>query len=260
VRSIVVDSAGGVGAFALLPLARAMPPVVSSASRGGLSGVVGDTAFNSLVGAEVRVMGHGESTKTDSVGAFYMPLRPGRYIVSVQQAGYDYRLVSVNIPADSGRRITVFLPPLSRVPSHESANNLTDFEQRLAWRSSMRSRVYTRADLQKLDIEWAYDAVNVAYAALCQGGGCMVDKDCAVIVNGGPETAELASLTVEDIESMEVYLGIQGPPPPALRKAGARGGRGVARWSFPSVPLSNTRIATAKNQARKCLTTYVWLR
>ena len=172
--------------------------------------------------------------------------------MSVKQPGYDYRVVSVNIPADSGRRVTVLLPPLSHVPSHESANNLIDFERRLAWRSDRASRVYTRADLEKLEIEWAYDAVNLAYGALCRGGSCRADRDCAVIVNGGPETAELGSLTVQDVESMEVYLGGQGPTQLTPRKTG--------RAAFPTVPITNTRIASAMNRVRNCPTTYVWLR
>jgi len=117
IRPIVVDKDGGVGMFTLLPLQRALPPVIVSVARGGLSGVVGDTAFNPIAGAEVRVLGHGQSTRTDSLGGFYLPVKPGDYIVTVKQPGFDYKMVSVVVPNDSGRRITVFLPPQSRTPT-----------------------------------------------------------------------------------------------------------------------------------------------
>jgi len=144
IRPIVVDKDGGVGMFTLLPLQRALPPVIVSVARGGLSGVVGDTAFNPIVGAEVRVLGHGQSTRTDSLGGFYLPVKPGDYIVTVKQPGFDYKMVSVVVPNDSGRRITVFLPPQSRTPTIREAHNLEDFESRLSWRTQSHSRVYTQ--------------------------------------------------------------------------------------------------------------------
>jgi hypothetical protein len=253
IRPILVDKDGGVGMFTLLPLQRALPPVIVSVARGGLSGVVGDTAFNPLTGAEVRVLGHGEHTKTDSLGGFYIPVRPGTYIVTVKQPGFDYKMVSVVVPQDSGRRITVFLPPQSRVPTYREANNLNDLESRLAWRTQAHSRVYTHAELEEMHIDWAYDAVNLAWGALCNGRVCRADEDCSVIVNGGPSTAKLGSLTVDDIETIEVYAGQFGPP------TGGRG-RGFAKPAPGQTMLSNSSLARSENAMKFCLTTYVWLR
>jgi hypothetical protein len=254
IRPILVDKQGGVGMFTLLPLQRALPPMIVSVARGGLSGVVGDTAFNPLTGADVRVLGHGESTRTDSLGRFYIPVRPGTYIVTVKQPGFDYKMVSVVVPQDSGRRITVFLPPQSRVPTHREANNLIDLESRLAWRTQAHSRVYTHAELEEMHIEWAYDAVNLAWGALCPGYHvCRADEDCSVIVNGGPATATLGSLTVDEIETMEVYAGTYAPP------TGGRG-RGFAKPAPAPTMLSNSSLARSENATKFCLTTYVWLR
>src|SRR4051812_35712682 len=48
VRTIVVGDTGGVGAFCLVPYARGLPPVVSSAKGGGLTRGVRDRPFPGL--------------------------------------------------------------------------------------------------------------------------------------------------------------------------------------------------------------------
>src|SRR5262249_1027034 len=117
VRTIVVDSVGGAGAFAMMAIAIPLLPVISSATRGGLSGVVGDTGFRPLPGAEVRIIGHSDIALTDSAGAFYMPVRPGKYTVAISEPGYDFKVVGVIVPSDSGRRITAYLTPQSHPPT-----------------------------------------------------------------------------------------------------------------------------------------------
>ncbi len=244
----------------LLPVPRALLPVVSSASRGGLSGVVGDTSFNALADAEVRIVGHGEATRTDSLGGFFMPLKAGSYLVRVGRPGYDNRLVSVIIPPDSGRKITVFLPPAQPVPVRE-AHNLEDLEQRLAWRTQRTSRVYTRAELMEQGIEWVNDAVSMAYGSLCvqSGQSCTSDRDCMAVVNGGPATVRLGALTVDDVETIEIYYRRQ-PLPSAAPSRGRGGQRPPVRAQSPTVPMSNTNRADIQNGARNCLTAYVWTR
>jgi hypothetical protein len=261
VRPVVVDTAGGVIGFSLVPFLRVLEPVVSSASRGGLSGIVGDTAFNAIPGAEVRVVGHGQQASTDATGAFYIPLQPGSYVVSIQQSGFDYKLVSVIIPPDSGRRITVFLPALTGPRPVREAHNIEDFEQRLSWRSMKDSRVFTRAELQKDGFEWVFDAVKMAFGSLCNGGrrSCDEDRDCSVVVNGGPRTAKINTLTVDEIETVEVYYrgGMSGPPPARGRGADARPS---LRAPAPPVPLSNLNELSYANATRNCIIAYVWMR
>jgi hypothetical protein len=258
VRSVVVDSLGATGAFAMVPLTQVLRPVVTSASRGGLSGVVGDTAFNALSGAEVTVLGHADHATTDSLGAFYMPIRPGSYIVRVERPGFDYRLVSVIVPTDSGQRVRVTLAPMSHPVSNRKAHNVDDFGDRVAWHSHSNSRIYTRAELETMRIEWVYDAVRKGYAEVHQGP-VWIDADCSVIVNGGPEIQDLSALTVDDIESVEIY-----DVPSALPSARTPQGRGVPiprpKAAASRVPLTNTYIADWANSTKKCTLVYVWLR
>jgi hypothetical protein len=260
---MIVDSLGATGAFAMVPLTQVLRPVVTSVSRGGLSGVVGDTAFNALIGAQVRVLGHAEYAATDSTGAFYIPIRPGSYMVNVMQPGFDYRLVSVIVPPDSGRRIRVTLAPASRVISNRRAHNVDDFGERLAWHNSWNSRIYTYAQLKAMNIEWVYDAVRTGFAEV-HHGPASIDRDCSVIVNGGPDIAELAPLMVDDVESVEIYDVRNAPPPSATAARPGRGLPGVAiprsKPAIDPVPLTNTHIAEWANTTKKCTLVYVWLR
>jgi len=264
-REFVVADSGGTGAFALLPLPYVLRPVITSAGRGGLSGVVGDTAFNALVGANVRLLGKSASTKTDSLGQFYLPLQAGSYLVRVTQPGFVDRLVSVIVPKDSGQRIRVTLAPPTRPLTIREFHNFDDLNSRLNWRSRANTRVYTRAELLQMKIEWVYDAVMIGYHEIHSGPPGSLDKDCAAIVNGGPAYTEIGKLTVDDIETVEVYGGSttqsmpvsngRRPPKPVPGQPIPR-----AQLTFNPVPLSNTEQASWANFTKTCTTVYVWLR
>jgi len=237
VREFSVDTAGGVAEFELLPIAHTLPPMVSSAARRGLAGVVGDTGFNPIAGADVRVLGGGMETQTDSMGTFFMPVHSGTYMVSIRKSGFADRLVSVAIPADSGKRITTWLQPFSGERPKDQFWNVADFQHRLAWipPGSMRGATfYTRDQLLKLKIEWIYDAVEMT----CTKNNCRTayHRNCRVVVNGGPATAVLSTLTIDDVEAVEVYGG-----------------------GFSS-RINNTRNAGFDNHGMACPQVYVWTR
>jgi hypothetical protein len=252
VRTITVDSLGGIGDFELLPLARALPAVVSSAARGGLSGVVGDTAFQSLPGAEVRVLGKDMVAETDSGGAFYLPVREGRYMVSITKPGFADRVVGVTIPSDSGRRITAFLQPAPGKKPVKEVWNLTDLRARMAWRDKITTGFYTHEDMEKLGIEWIYDAVHMGTNLM--GWSRAPDTECSVIIDGGPRAAVLSSLTVDEVETVEVYAA-------TLRASDIDNmKRPRGQSSKPVVHVSNASVAVASNQGLVCPTVYVWMR
>ena len=263
VRTIVVDSAGGAGAFAMLPVPVPLLPVVSSAVRGGLSGIVGDTSFRPLPGAEVRVVGHSDATVTDSAGAFYIPVRPGKYSVAISQPGYDFKVIGVIVPPDSGRRITAYLAPLSHERSVREAHNLEDFGTRMAWRTVSNSKVFTRAELEEQGIDWVTDAVQMGWGWFGGGSprdGNDLDHDCFAVRNGGPEAIGLETLMVEEIETIEVYRAL--PSISMTRMPAGQGARIMnnSRVSVPQVQTSNSREAAIKNRGKRCALVYVWTR
>ena len=267
IREFTVDSAGGTGAFALLPLPYVLRPVVTTVERGGLSGVVGDTAFNALVGASVRVLGHNDYTFTDSLGTFYMPVRPGSYVVRVGQPGFADRLVSVIVPHDSGQRIRVTLAPPSRPLSIREAHNIDDLAARLTWRSLAHTRVFTHDELVQMKIEWVYDAVMIGHHEIHSGVPGTLDRDCAAMINGGPDYAEIGKFTVDEIETVEIYDRISGGGPPSQRGTIRRPPRPVpgqplrrAQLAIDPVPISNTRDMDWANSTKACTTVYIWLR
>ena len=247
IREMIVDSAGATGMFSLVPLPYVLRPVVTTVARGGLSGVVGDTAFNALAGAQVRLLGHEAHTVTDSTGSFYIPIKPGSYLVAVKDAGYADRLVSVIVPPDSGERIRVTLAPPSRPLTVREVHNVDDLSQRLALRSDLHSRVYSHAELVEMNIEWVYDAIQIGYHAVHSGAPGTLDKDCAAMVNGGPDFVEVGTLTVDDIETVEIY-DTRGPARPSLNRP------------IQAVPMANADRAVWANHTKACALVYVWLR
>ena len=255
ILQVKMDTAGGTIAFMMLPLPYVLDPVVTTVARGGLSGVVGDTSFQPIAGAEVRVMGKDLWAVSDSSGAFHIPVSAGSYLVAVRQSGYDYKLVSVIVPPDSGRRITVNLAPLHRKALNREVHNLDDFQQRLTWRYQRTSRVYTRADLEKMEIAWVSEVVRMAGGDL---GAVSLDDHCYAVVNGGPDTDDIDKLTVAEIESVEIYASaVQSPAAPRLAPAGTMN-RG--RASRMMTPQGNTGRTAAGNRGKRCLTVYVWLK
>jgi len=263
IRTLVVDTAGGAVAFMLVPITQVLRPVVTTVSRGGLSGVVGDTAFTALAGAEVKVLGHEQYAVTDSFGAFHISIRPGSYMVSVKQPGFNYRLVSVIVPPDSGQSVRVTLAPLTRKPSNREVHNVDDFGKRLAWRNHSHSRVYTHAELVTMDVQWVWEAVRKGFNEIHVGPNGWIDQDCTAVANGGPDTTSLEKLTVDDVESVEIYDMVRPPPPTMSARQQVRrpgGPRPRSPLAIDPVPLNNAELAVWSNMTRSCTLVYVWLR
>lgn len=257
--TIKVDSLGGDGDFALLPMARALPPMTTTSTQLGLRGVVADTSFATVPEALVKVMGADFITQTDSAGAFFMPVPTGRYVVTITKAGFADRIVSVTIPSDSGRRITAYLQPSTGTRPVKEAWNIPDLNFRMAWRTSRQSMFFTHEDLEKLGIEWIHDAVRMATAPF--GMTEQADPRCAVVVDGGPNTAKLSTLTIDDVESVEIYDANRRVGEPIVDAGtGVRIGPAGAAQSRPSVTYSNADRAASMNQGKVCPTVYVWMR
>lgn len=240
VQSATIDDRGGVVSFSIVQGIRALPPVVVSAARGGLSGVIGDTSYNIVEGAQVAVIASDHRVLSDSMGRFYLDLRPGKYMVNVTRPGYASRLVSVTIPNDSGRRMTVWLTPANRGQSARDAFAYDALARRLEIRNSVFSTIFTREDVNRLGIE---DGAQLARLGSNSQFGPPDDR-CEAIIDGGPRTLPLWAIDAADIEAMETYA-----PQPRRGTVTISGGRASSGQSSAQAqtPCKGVRV-------------YVWLR
>ena len=195
---IVTRDSAGVAYFALLPYSRGLTPVVTSARRGGLSGVVGDTAWNAIKGAEVTVVSSSRGTVSDSMGGFYFDLPPGRHMIRVKRDGYASQMVSVTVPRDSGRRMMVFMKPTGRESSSLEEQNILEMEMRFARKTANYSALITREDINKGP--WTELRQIAEY-----GAGRPLDPACLAWIDGGPKREYIWAIRASEIEAVEVY-------------------------------------------------------
>jgi hypothetical protein len=230
---------GGVATFELVAVRYALPPVVVSSPRGGLSGIVGDTGFNALRGVQVYVIGSGQRAFTDSAGAFFVGVKPGSYMVEVSTPGFGRKLLSVSIPEDSGRNVTVWMTPSRRGADHRQAEVFESLRQRMMLRRAT-ARLYTREDLNRLKMDWLRQLVVM-------GSGSPVADDCQVLVDG-LWRRPVYSVTLDEAESVEVY------PPGSLAQPSGSLIRTRPRRSI------DPRVADQVAASSACPTVFVWTR
>lgn len=249
-----VDSSLGPLEVRLLFNVRTLVPIVSSASRLGLSGTVRDLGGKPVADARVRVLGANLTTTTDSTGSFWLAAPKGKHMVAVAKQSFDERLAGVTIPADSGRDVAIWLRPATQI-TVDRVWNIENLRERMAWvRRSSSSLLLTREDMEKEGFDWIYDAVQMAWVRMGRQG--YVSTGCLVVVNGGPEVLQLTQPAVDDVESIEIYE--RYPTQATVRAAAPRVSK-VPGGQF--VERDNTRRAKLNNaSARYCLAVYVWLR
>ncbi|MBL0171226.1 MAG: carboxypeptidase regulatory-like domain-containing protein [Gemmatimonadaceae bacterium] len=199
---VTVGADGGAAIIEMVRVSFALPSMITNASRGGLSGVIGDTSFRAMAGVTVRVLGSGAgSTVTDSTGEFFLPVKPGNYMVRLERDGFGRQMIGVTVPEKEGRRIAAWMAPRSEQTNPMEAMHLFDLEQRLIRRGPVGSKLYTRESLARLNIPDAREAAQRFLARPIRDG----DADGCALINGGPQQAPLWSISAEDIELLEVY-------------------------------------------------------
>ena len=154
-------------------------------------------------------------------------------MVRVERPGYGSKLVSVNIPRDSGRRVTVWLSPATGTERREN-QALLEMSMRLTRRSPVWSKIYTREDFLTSKMQ-----TSDRFASA--GAGMRIPEYCLAVVDGYV-LEPLWVIDVADIETMEVYSS--RPPRGGARNPNAAGP------SVRGVP-----------QPRECAArVYIWLR
>jgi hypothetical protein len=258
VQISVVDSSVTRADFGLVPSVQALPPIVSVVNRKGLWGHVDELGQGPLPGARVEVLGSGRSAQTDANGDFYVALpHGGRYMVSISKDSFSTRFVGVRIPDDSGRSIASQLEragPLAK----SQAWDILDLRQRQAWVPTKDRVLYTREDLEELRIEWIYDAVDRLGPQF--GAREHYNRDCSVVIDGGPKTANISTLTIDDIETVEVYRGWGAVLSPVSAAVQPKSKKSKFKKAPPPVFSMKWKDAAMENYTRVCPAIFVWLR
>lgn len=199
--------------YHLLPVARVLPVVVASANRGGISGVLHDSALTVVPGANIDALGSGnQRAVSDADGAFFLDVKPGKYMLEITRPGFATRLVSVRVPRDSGRRVVIGLTAATRpaiVRERVAYRELRDRMMRDVIRST---QIFTREDLDKMG-----DRQLNQLAAFSSVSN--VDDRCWATVDGNPHHAvQLWALDIAELEMVEVY-GKKATAPSSSRDA-----------------------------------------
>ena len=246
VQSYIVTDSGGVARFCLLPDIQSLPTMITSVSRGGITGVVGDTALALVKGAEVRVLGENMSAVSDSAGGFFFPVKPGDYTISVRKKGYGPQIVAVKVPKDSGRKIVVWLGSPPRNPN-SYALAIEGMRQRILMTPSF---LYHRVTSEEL----ALSTLNIDQLVRLKAQ-TIVRDDCEANIVGYGFTLPLYILDKDEIAMLEVVS-------PRMTGAGSGQPRGVTSIGG-NAPIPNQgQRGGGGSGARipECPTIHAWMK
>src|SRR5262249_40966617 len=130
--------------------------------------------------------------------AFFAPVPAGHYLVDVTRSGYDRQLISVTVPADAGRSIAAWMVPQTGKANPQIGANLYDMRVRQMRAGPVAGRHFTREDLELGGWTELREVASVA-------AGRLMNPNCPVFINGGPQRRELWEITAREIEYIETY-------------------------------------------------------
>jgi hypothetical protein len=198
VQDYIVTDSGGVARFCLIPDVTALQPMITSSKRLGIGGVIGDSTYQPLPGAEVKVLGQ-ERAISDSAGGFFIPLKPGTYAVTVTKPGFGRQLISVTVPKDSGRQIAVWLGSPPRNPNR-MAVAYDEMRMRIDTANANRSALMSAEALARVSVDLRFAAQMAIKGRLPDPGLCFA------YIDGGPYVLPIDIIPKEDVRAMEVYM------------------------------------------------------
>lgn len=198
-QRIKVPSKGAVIKLKLTRLDRGLPPVITTAARGGLAGIVSDTSLHALRDVDVKLLGTSQSARTDSAGRFFIAAKPGSYLMRVERGGYARQLIGVSIPANEGREVAVWMTSGAVKENPVVGANLFDFEQR-----HIRGRLvaYEFFSRDELAATGATDLMQGAARTTVM----RPDFQSCAYLDGGPATAPLWSIPLGEVEFVEALV------------------------------------------------------
>jgi hypothetical protein len=217
-------------AFAIASAAetRALDAQPPAAPTSKLIGVVTDTSGVPLSRAEVWLIAAATlRTISNDSGRFELPgLPPGSVTLGVRRLGYESATFSATLKAGKTHRATFPLTPsvqsLAEVRVQDTASTwLSVFDQR---RSVHRGSFITRSDFERDNLRIATDILRRVpgvqivptrtgtMVQMTRGAGA---RRCIpqLYVHETPYSGNFDDFTPDDIEALEVYVGISEIPP-----------------------------------------------
>jgi hypothetical protein len=211
-----------------------LAPMITSISRGGISGTIADANFRFLAGADVQVIGTGKTATTDSAGAFFVDVRPGTYAMMVMKKGFGTRIIGVTVPKDSGRKVALWLKPMDAGTARQMGWAMDSLHWRFALLGTGHN-LFSSEDLMNT----SRDITQVVAQRAVQ----RISENCEAIVNG-MGTQPLWSIDKEEVELLEVYPRMAYSP---------RGQRSMLSRAKPIASQQANRSACGAE-------IYVWLK
>lgn len=232
----------------LEPVTTRLAAVVSQAERGGLSGVVSDTALRPLAGARVMVVGSGQRTTTNAQGRFHLSLKAAAYMIRIERDSFASQAIGVTVPKDSGRQIAVWMEPAKAPPNPAEAVQLFELGRRMVRLKSINTRYYTRDGLHEMGIT---DLAQLARRWQTAGisGACEV----TVKANGWTWSVPLVSVDLGAIEFVEVSR------PDVKFRPGTRGPTSIANGGNRQI-LTPTGYELGFTRECGYVSLVIWLR
>lgn len=190
--------------FELTRLPDFLPSVITTAARGGLSGVVLEKNGTPVPNAVVTPLGAGVGgTRTNGDGEFFLAVNGGNYLVRFDKPGLRTHLISVTVPKEQGKRMTATMDVQLNKPNPIEGVRLFDLRQRLIRANPVWQRLVTREDLERFGHENAFQVARRFTASP------LTNDECATL-DGGTAQVPLWAIDVDEIEFMETTAS---PPP-----------------------------------------------
>ena len=227
-----------------------LPSLLTTANLIGLSGAVADTTYKAMKDVKISVMGTGQSALTDSLGAFFIPLKAGQYMATIERRGYARQMRGVSISDSAGQKIAAWMIPQSRGAEIMLGVQLFDLNQKIMRSSAVSSKYFTREQLAGQGmtelLQLGRRFANGRLTSAC---------DVTILGSGQPFPVALSDISVNEVEFVELYL-----PSAALGGSANRGKTSVNgnAKAFSTASSIQANVATSADCGN--LAMIVWLR
>jgi hypothetical protein len=211
ITEIIVETGMKPVDLKLAPIPQTLREVRVKGEGAGIYGQIGSALdLKPIPGAVVQVGGSRDSVVTDSVGAYFVPLKTfGRYMIRVRAPGYAEEMFIVDVKKNEvadGSRLLDY-----GESRHVTALYWQDFDQRMSWRTRNNGALLSGSDVRRAggDI-----TTSLKMSGEMVAKGLKLGSSVCVFVNGVPRPGyHIDAIRPEEVTAIEAYTGRSGPVP-----------------------------------------------